>query len=240
MKKILILEDDLSMRGHLSELIGEVDIKTEIFSFSNVKDAYYCALERRMDLFIVDIILDTRQPGDSSGLKFVENIRNVKHYGLTPVIFVTALEDTRLYTYEKLHCYSFIEKPFDPKELKRLVRQCLCYPAGRQEGKNLYFRQDGILLVVEQDDIVYIECVKHVIHIHTKKEDFLEISYIPLKKLMIDLDNPDMIQCSRSTIINKRFVYNIDFPNRIVQFKDGFGKAEIGSSFKKQMKEHFQ
>lgn len=228
------------MLEYLSGLIGELDIKTKILPFCRTKDAYQYALERTIDLFIIDIILDTSCQGDSSGLKFVDNIRQVKHYSFTPVIFVTALEDSKSYTYEKLHCYRFLEKPFDPQALKRLVEQCLCFPNSRREEKNIYFRKDGIVLAVDRNDIVYAECINHTTYIHTKRGDVLDIAYMSLKKLMEEIDSPDMERCSRSTIINIRFIHNVDITNRIVQFKDGLGSIEIGATYKKYMKENFQ
>ena len=239
MKKILILEDNPTMLSHLSNIIRETDAKNEIYSFDNVKDAYQCALDKIMDLFVIDIILDTSRPGDSSGLKFVENIRKIKNYSFVPVIFVTSLEDAKLYTYEKLHCYRFIEKPFDVEQLKRLVNECLEFPGNTTTTKTLYFRKEGIILAVERDDIVYVESINHIMYIHTKNNDIMTIPYITIKKFLEDADSNDFIQCSRNTVINKRFVHNIDFSNRVIQMKDGMGRVDIGVMYKKHMKELF-
>ena len=72
MKKVLILEDNPVMLEHLSNIVKETKTKACVFSFDNLKDAYQCVMERRIDLFIVDIILDVSLPGDSSGLRFIE------------------------------------------------------------------------------------------------------------------------------------------------------------------------
>lgn len=236
MKKVLVLDDNPAMLEHISNIIHETDIKNEVYSFKNVKEAYKCALEKVIDLFIIDIILDTKRPGDSSGLDFVENIRNVNHYGLTPIIFVTSLEDAKLYTYEKLHCYSFIEKPFDATRLKTLVEQCLRYPGYNNNTKTLYFRKDGIILAVDRDDIVYAESSHHSLVIHTKNNDMLSIPYITIKRFLSDADSNCFIQCSRNAVINKSFVHNVDIPNGMIQMKDNLGRVEIGVMYKKQMK----
>ncbi|MGN0308363.1 MAG: PleD family two-component system response regulator, partial [Lachnospiraceae bacterium] len=127
MKKVLILEDNFATAEYLKALVNEIDIKTFIFAFPHPAEGCRCALENDIDLFIVDIILDTGKPADSSGLKFVSQIRKMEKYSFTPVIFVTALEDSRLYTYEELHCYRFFEKPFDARELQEEIRYCLIY-----------------------------------------------------------------------------------------------------------------
>lgn len=239
LKKILILEDNLAALEHLAGIVRELDTRNALYTFTNIKDAYQCAMERTIDLFLVDIILDTSHPGDASGLKFVENIRRIEHYSFTPIIFITSLEDARSYTYENLHCYSFIEKPFDVNRVKLSVEQCLRFPGNAPNTKTLYFRRDGIILAVERDEIVYAESIDHIMHIHTKQGDVLKIPYITIKKLLEETDSLDMIQCSRNTIINKNFVQNVDIPNRIIQLKGDFGRVEIGIMFKKSVKESF-
>lgn len=240
MKKVLILEDHPLTLMHLTELVRELNTKCVVFSYENVNDAYKCAMERKMDLFIVDIILDTNCPGDASGLKFVESIRHVEYYSFTPIIFVTSLEDAKSYTYMNLHCYSFIEKPFDTEHVKQTVEQCLKFPGGDKDTKTLYFRKDGIILAVEREDIVYVESINHIIYIHPQSGDVLKIPYITLKKFLEESDSVDMIQCSRSTVVNKKFVRNVDIPNRIIQLNGEFGKVEIGVMFKKYVKDSFK
>ena len=237
MKKILVLEDNHIILDQLTNIVREIDIKNEVYPVDNVKDAYQCAMEKVINLFIIDIILDTSSPGDSSGLGFVENIRKISYYGLVLVIFVTSLEDARIYTYENLHCYSFIEKPFDENRLKQMVEQCLYFSVSKNITKTLYFRKDGIILAVERDDIVYVESISHILHVHTRQKDTMIIPYITLKRIFADIDSNDFIQCSRSTIVNKKFISNIDIPNRIIQLKNDYGRVEIGISFKKAMRE---
>lgn len=240
MKKILILEDNISALEYMENIVHQLDIKNVVYAFRNTKDAYQCAMERKIDLFLIDIILDTKRPGDVSGLEFVENIRRVEQYNFTPVIFVTSLEDEKMYTYEKLHCYSFIEKPFEEDKVKRAIEQCMKFQGNGKEAKTLYFRKEGIIMSVEREDIVYAECREHIMYIHTKRDDVLKIPYITLKKLLENIDNMEIIQCSRNTIVNKKFVQNVDVPNRIIQLKDNLGRIEIGIMFKKYVKECFR
>lgn len=238
-KKILILEDNPATLEHLTNIVREVDNHNAVYFFDNIKDAYQCAMEKTIDLFMIDIILDTSNPGDASGLKFVENIRRVEHYSFTPIIFVTSLEDARSYTYENLHCYSFIEKPFDVDRVKQMVEQCLRFPGKGNSSKTLYFRKDGIILAVEREDIVFAESIEHIMHIHTKQGDVLKIPYITIKKLLEEIDSLDIIQCSRNTVVNKNYILNVDIPNRMIKLKGNLGRVEIGVMFKKHVKECF-
>lgn len=239
MKKVLILEDNGAMLEYLCGLVGEVGTKTMVFPFDNAKDACQCALKTTIDLFLVDIILDTHRPGDTSGLQFVEEIRQIRRYGFTPVIIVTSLYDEKLVTYETLHCYSFIEKPFDGDRLKRLVEEALAFPGIENRAKILKFHKDGIILAVESGRIVYVESVNHVLHIHTAYGDVIRIPYRTIKGFLQEADSSDFLQCSRSTVVNVRFVHNVDLVNRVIQFQEGMGRVNIGVMYKNQVKEMF-
>ena len=150
------------------------------------------------------------------------------------------ITDAKLYTYEKLHCYSFMEKPFNPDKLKELVKQCLKFPFGEKKRKTMYFRKDGIILATDREDIVYVECVKHVLHIHTVQGDLLYIPYVTLKKFLSDADSVDFIQCSRSSVVNRCYIHHVDITNRIILLKNQMGTVEIGITYKTQLREIFK
>ena len=238
MKKVLILEDNALMLECLSGIVQEVDVKTEVFPFDNAKDACQCALKSTIDLFIIDIMLEAHKSGDTSGLSFVEDIRRIKRYGFTPVIIVTALYDQKLITYEELHCYSFIEKPFDKDRLKGLIEEALAFPGTDNGAKTLKFRKDGIILAVERERIVYVESINHILNIHTAN-DVMHIPYKTIKNFLEEVDSNDFLQCSRNTVINRKYVHNVDMGNRVIQFRDGMGRVDIGIMYRNQVKEMF-
>ena len=240
MKKILILEDNIAAVEHLKVLIDELEVKCEVYSTCDLKDAYQYILENTVDLFIIDIILDTSRPGDTSGLKFVENLRKIGKYEFTPVIFITSLEDSKLYTYENLQCHRFIEKPFDSQLVKKTIEKCLRFPSKEREKKTLYFRKDGIVLAVDLEKLVYAECINHIMHIHLDNGEILKIPYVTLKKLLSDTAEYDIIQCSRNTLVNRAFMHNVDNTNRFIQLKGNRGRLEIGIMFRTRIKEIFQ
>lgn len=237
MKKILILEDNLDTLKYIEAIVKGLNEENRVFAFTGIQDAYCCAIEKGIDLFIIDIILDTKRPGDSSGLGFVENLRKMECYEFTPVLFVTSLEDARLVTYERLHCYRFIEKPFDEEVLKESVGQCLRFPRKTKENKTLYFQQDGIIFAVDSRDIVYAESCNHMLYIHTGKGDKLEIPYYTLKKLYEQVDREDFLQCRRNTIVNRRYIDWVDPTNRFIRLKGNLGEVEIGMVYRKSIKD---
>ena len=238
MKKILIIEDNQQILTHLSYIAQEINSSNKIYAFKNLDEAYRCALENDIDLFIVDIILEKEKPGDISGLQYVENIRKIDRYSFIPVIFVTSLEDAKFHTYEKLHCYSFIEKPFDEIKLKNLMKECLTFKDTHQVNKTLFFRKDGVILALDREEFLYSESIQHVMYIHTTKAGMLSIPYITVKKLLEDLDSNEFKQCSRNVIVNKKYINNVDTVNRIIELTNG-ERVEIGITYKKKIKENF-
>lgn len=238
MKKMLIVEDSVQILAQLSYIAREINSSNKIYAFEKLEEAYRCALENDIDLFVVDIILEKEKPGDISGLQYVENIRKIDRYKFIPVIFVTSLEDAKLHTYEKLHCYSFIEKPFDESKMKNVMEECLQFYDVQQANKTLFFRKDGIILALDREEILYSESIQHIMYIHTTKEDTLSIPYITVKKLLEDLNSNEFMQCSRNVIVNKKYIYNVDTVNRIIELKNG-ERVEIGITYKKKIKENY-
>lgn len=231
MKKVLILEDNRNTLCFLEKLTKEVDNNLMIYSFSNAKDACECMLNHKIDLFIVDIILNTNMPGDTSGLYFAKNVRMIERYQFVPLIFITSLEDSKCISYEEFHCYSFIEKPFDPHRVREIIKECLKFPRSVSKNETLYFRKDGIVLAVKQNDIIYVESVCHVLHIYTKNNDVMKIPYITLKQFLEKADASNFKQCRRNTVINSDYLKNVDIINKFVQLTNGT-RLDIGGTFK--------
>lgn len=235
-KNILILEDKETVRLLVKKIVQEVEPSANIFLAEGVLQAYSFLMNRRIDLFLVDIILDTSNSCDISGLKFVAQLRKNEQYMFAPVIIITTLEDQELHSYRKLHCYGYVEKPFDSEEVKKLILDALKYQHSRKDDEMLFFRSDGIYHAIEKDKVVYAESIKHILYIHTTKKDVMKIPYVTLKKLMEEIDNRDVFQCSRNTVINKRYIRNVDITNRFIQLKDDLGRVEIGLTYKNRVK----
>lgn len=104
----------------------------------------------------------------------------------------------------------------------------------------MYFRKEGIILAADREDIVYVECINHILNIHTIQGDLLSIPYVTLKKFLSDVDSDEFIQCSRNTVVNRSYVLNVDVTNRVIQLKNQMGNVEIGVMYKKGLKEIFK
>ncbi len=52
MKKILIVEDSVQILAQLSYIAREINSSNKIYAFEKLEEAYRCALENDIDLFV--------------------------------------------------------------------------------------------------------------------------------------------------------------------------------------------
>lgn len=240
MKKVLILEDQKDTRDALTKIVKEVDDRAIVYALSSVEDAYYIALEKTIDLFLVDIILHPeRKDGDKSGADFAQNIRTVSKYQFTPIIFLTSLYDSKLYMYSSLHCYKFIEKPFDYKEVRAVISEAIRYHTEDGKDRRIFFRRKGLLEAIAVQDIIYAQSVGYELLVVTTEER-KEIPYKTCKTMLEELDSEDFLQCNRRTIVNRNFIKSVDTVNRYIYLNGCEDILAIGPVLKKSFLNRLQ
>lgn len=237
MKKILLLEDNDTARETLHKMIESVPHNVHIFEFSDTDGIYDVLFNETINLFIVDIILDTTVTGDVSGLKFVEQLRKIPKYEFTPVIFVTSLYDPKLYAYSELHIYKYIEKPFDYERVKESITSALNFPETAKEEKMFYLRIEGLFYVIKCSEILYIENIKHKIHIHMVNDRELTSPYRSCEQMLEELGDSRFEQCNRGTIVNLTYIEYVDWVNGNIKVNGSDDKIHIGITYKKKLKE---
>lgn len=231
-KNILIVEDNKKCREMLVGMLSEIDAELTVLEADNIGDAYRYALEVSIHLFILDIILDTSVKGDMSGIKFASEMRNLDKYRTTPIIFITSLEDPKLFSYSELHCYRYIEKPFKTDEAIRTLREALGVVVEEKKSKYIFFRKEGLMFPVKVEDIVYIVFEKPMLIVFLQ-DDFLDVPYISLRKMLLKLDSLDFEQCNRYTLVNKNYVEYLDPVNNFLKIKNRETVLQIGNIYKK-------
>lgn len=233
-KNVLIVEDHPKYREMLRGILGTIDEELNILETDHIGDAYRYAMEMTIHLFVLDIILDPSARGDLSGLEFAAKIRELERYRTTPIVFITSLEDPKLYTYSELHCYQYIEKPFETDEAARILRGALGIVAEEQSDRYIFFRKDGLLFPVKVTDIVYITFEKHMSKI-VLKDDSLEIPYVSLRKMLMKLDSVDFEQCNRYTVVNRNYIEYFDLGSRLIKLKNKDTLLPMGTGYKKKV-----
>ena len=118
-KRILVVEDELETAEMLCtyfEFCGY-----EVLSTAWGKDVLGICLESHPDLIILDVQLP-----DTNGYEVYQELGNTQQTSHIPVIFLTKLVDDDLKVISRaMGVIDYITKPFDLKELERLVRDAL-------------------------------------------------------------------------------------------------------------------
>ncbi|MGD1921378.1 MAG: response regulator transcription factor [Pleurocapsa sp.] len=122
MAKILVIEDELSIRENIVDLLEAEEF--EVFSTSNGILGILWAKENKPDLVICDVMMP-----EISGHEVLEEIREIPETMLTPFIFLTAMSDKEdIRNGMELGADDYLTKPFTRQELlnaidSRLLRQ---------------------------------------------------------------------------------------------------------------------
>ncbi len=225
-RNILIVEDDIDSMQMLEKLVKEIDCTINCFEAKNKLEAYEILHEHLIDVFIIDIILDTKIMNDVSGMKLAEEIRTIERYKFTPLVFITSLEDPQMYAFKVLHSYDYIEKPYPVKETKRIIKEALCYKTEREKEKIFLFKKDGILVPVAENSIVYMKSKGHILYIFGENDE-ISIPYKSCREMLGEIDDRNFVQCNRSTIVNRKCILSVDSVNRYALLKENKGKKEI-------------
>ncbi len=240
MKKVLILEDQTETREALGKIVESVDSSVKVFLAESVQQAYLWAMEYTMNIFMIDIILEPgKKGGDTSGIRFAENIRKNEKYIQTPMIFVTSLYDSRNFVYSELYCYKYIEKPFDVNRVRAVVEQALRFRTVEDDTKFWHYSVDGILGAVPLCDVIYVTSRNHILYVVTKRET-IRIPNKPCKDFYEEADSDSFLKCRRGTIVNRRYIKSVDPVNRYIYLNGCKDVLEIGPIMKQSFLEHWK
>lgn len=237
-KQVLIVEDNKYSMNKVCEILK--DIKGIILlKAKDSGEAYRYALEYSIDLFIVDIILNSKVEADISGIKFAETIRSIERYEMTPMIFTTSLEDPKLHAYTRLHCYQYFEKPYDDNEFKDAVIKTLKVRSAKIQKDYFYLKIDGTICPIKTKEIVYIENKVTGINIYCSDGEVFSAPYKSSRQMLLELNSDNFIKCNKRNIVNRDYIRCVDISNRMVILKGEFAKLSIGRGMMKSFKDGF-
>ena len=133
--KILLLEDEYSLRISIEEFL--TDIGYEVDGFSDGEEAFHAVYDKSYDLLLLDINVPTM-----NGLEMLQKLRLDEQH--VPAIFLTSMTDIEaLKEGYRRGCCDYMRKPFDLEELELRIDQALAK-----------FSDDGSLVNIGCD-IVY-------------------------------------------------------------------------------------
>ena len=121
MQHILVVEDSPTMRALLTASLEEISGKVKITEAKNGFEALRALPRNSFDLIVTDINMP-----DINGLELVSFVKNTPAYRSIPLVIVsTEGSDRDLDRGVDLGADAYVVKPFDPDDLRELVRSLL-------------------------------------------------------------------------------------------------------------------
>lgn len=240
MQKILILEDNDIQRYALAALIQKSYPNIEVFQSSDISTAYSIALANHIDLFLLDVILTSRSPNDSSGYIFAKKIRTLDEYTLTPIVFTTTLNELMVQAFRSIHCYDYLVKPIRESELKEILYNTLIKGSHHElQNKKVTLRSKGTIYSILLQDILYVETRLRKLYVYTIEET-LEFPYMSLANVLALLNDNRFTQCHRAIIVNKDYVERVHTINRTIQLRGTHDIIDIGAQYLALFQKEFE
>ena len=237
-KNVLILEDNKYAAEELKMIIGSINASLRTFVCSNSKEAKQLATAEIISVFIVDIILEDSCPNDMSGLEFVDFIRSKSMYKYSPVIFTTSYSARKLYAYENLHCYQYLEKPFLPEMAEKIIRQALEMSERYEEESYIALKHDDEIIEQKINDIIYVKCKGRKLSVVTEDHIYC-IYYKTISKMKEKFLKHSFFQCNRSTLVNRKYIRDISIKKGEIVLKQEFGTLTFGRTYKQRYKNEY-
>lgn len=241
MRNILIVEDDKSQREVLKKMLQEADEGLNIYEASNKSEGLDICSNISIDIFYIDVHL-----GDSSGIDLALEIRKIKRYEFSWMVFITTNVQYMLKAFKEIHCYDYILKPYEKKAIVELTRKLIAgtYMSNavvNERGSAVFEIRKGINVKIYVDEIIFIETNIRTCTIHTKKRKY-EIKGLSLKSALELINGEDIIQCHKSFAVNINEVRKVEgISSKVyeIYFKDYEEKAFLGYKFKNIFMERF-
>lgn len=238
-KNVLILEDNPKTLSALKDALEKTyKDRLQVYAIDNYPEACAITFSCHIDVFVLDIILSQSENGDTSGIRFAQELRNNIRYMFTPIIFLTGLSDPGNAALHKFHCYDYLEKPFPTAKLAEIVGSALGFLEIDKYTAPVTMRKDGILHVMDPKEIIYVEIEQHVLSIHMKNE-ILSIPNRTLKQFLKQINYKEFVQCSRHMIVNCTYIENVDTVNKYITLRESKKRIEISRIYMKKIRESF-
>ncbi len=231
MHRILLVEDNPAAVTKIRQYIKNIDSTLELIACTEAGAAYIFAKKEKVDLFILDIQLE-----DYKGTSLAAQLRSLPEYKYTPIIFESALAGEELSAYRDVKCYGFLVKPYTEAEFRTVFSDALGLSTHlRQEEKHIQIEQKQFILDYPIAEIAYVEAFGKKLTIHTRnplsgmKEDV--ISGYTLSRLLQLIDDPKVVQCHKSILVNTDYIDRIDKAGKEITLKGFAEKLPVGNKY---------
>lgn len=199
--RLAICDDDRPFLREMEQRLTGYPFIKQVVQYTRPDDLFQDLEEKaRFDAVLMDIDLG----GGPNGIEYARRLyRKAPHL---PVIYVTGYNDryAQRILLEETNLVGYLTKPVEEWLLLRYLNKVL---DRRTAAVKLMFRQQGSLLALAADQIVYLESNDHVTVIHTP-----ETSYTVYEKLsdIIPRLPEAFVRCHKSYAANMRCIRRLE------------------------------
>lgn len=216
---VLILEDDKWLRKLLCKYVMSSDDNIDIYDFATKEDALEFIMRNQVDVFLLDIMLDGEdKEEDDSGILFAMEIRRRQEFISSEIIFVTALMGLQAELMQKVHCFDYIEKPFQEERVHKVMKAALHKIRGKsfEEDELLTIKCKGVQFPIMTKEIVMIEGHSRSVVVHLVDEEVVARN-ISLDNVLKQIQREKFLIPRRGRAVNIRFIKAVDPVNKYVK-----------------------
>lgn len=199
----IVIDDERIAREGLNEFIKEFDFLENRGSFSNAHQAMQKLETETIDLIFLDIAMPLL-----NGLEFAKMITDKP----SMIVFTTAYSQFALNCY-KVNAIDYLLKPIFFEDFKVSVFKAKkMYDLMFQQQntfKPMVFKENGVLLRVQPQQILYVKSLQNYIEIHLKNQKRIIVHHT-LKSILEQLPQDDFLQIHKSYIVNTKYITHID------------------------------
>lgn len=161
-----------------------------------------------------------------------------REYAFTPIVMVTSIANMELTAYRELHCYQYLIKPYDEKDIKKLAGKLLFLSQqGEARDDFVVVKKDGINYKLFCKDIICVKAVTRGVSFVMAKEE-MRVPYLSIRQLLEKLPQEKFLQVHRMCVVNQDHIDYVDLVNGLICMKNG-DQIEIGVTYKGDVKKNF-
>lgn len=214
----LIVDDERYARDELKHLLGEYPSMEIIGEAESGESAVMKCLQDQPDV----VFLDVEMP-KMNGMEVAKSLMKMKKVPL--IVFATAYPQFAVEAF-RYQALDYLLKPYDEEQLKNTImrlEKVLLAPeeaeVGRLSGK-LAVEEDGEILYIEPNDILYLYRDEKVSRIITKTGEYE--SKTALKDLQARLLSYSFFR------IHKSYLVNLSYVTRLTPWFNGAYQLQVG------------
>ncbi|MDQ7042817.1 MAG: response regulator transcription factor [Sulfurimonas sp.] len=211
--KILLLEDEYSLRISIEEFLEEIGY--EVDGFMDGQEAYDAVYDKSYDLLLLDVNVPT--------LTGFELLQKLRRDDITiPAIFLTSMTDVNdLKEGYKRGCCDYMRKPFDLMELELRIDQALAKYLNNDSsivtiGENLTYDLKRSQLMFDNKEIVLRKTEKDILEVLIKNKNAIVSTEMFQDEVWGDYVEPATIRVQLNNLKKK-------LPSAIIQNRRGLG-----------------